>query len=265
MSCTRRRIKRKLKTKKALLVGINYKGTNSELQGCINDIDTIKQYLLKRGYKSSNIRILTERPVDILPTKRNILSHLNWLVSNGDKAHDLFFHYSGHGSHTIDRNNDENDGRDECLVPLDYNKNGMITDDILKTYLQKINQYTKFYGVIDACHSSTMMDLKHTALIRNHNESRSQFRLDINKSVNILGDVFVISGCQDNQTSADAWINRKFQGALTHCYIEAVKRNNTSIYHLMNDIYRVMKKGGFEQNPTFSSNKSINFEEKYGL
>ena len=265
MSCTRRRIKRKLKIKKALLVGINYKGTSGELQGCINDIDTIKKHLLKKGYKESNIRVLTERPVDILPTKRNILEYLDWLVNNRNNGADLFFHYSGHGSHTIDRNNDENDGRDECLVPLDYNKNGMIIDDRLKRCLQKINRYTKFYGVIDACHSSTMMDLKHTALIRSHNEKRSQFRLDINKSVNIRGDVFMISGCQDNQTSADAWINRKFQGALTHCYIEAVKKNDSTIYELMNNIYKTMKKGGFEQNPTFSSNKSINFDEKYGL
>lgn len=265
MSCTRRRIKRKLKTKKALLVGINYKGTSSELQGCINDIDVIREHLLKRGYKQSNIRVLTERPEDILPTKRNILNHLDWLVNNRNYGCDLFFHYSGHGSHIADRNNDENDGRDECLVPLDYNKNGMITDDRLKEFLKEINQYTKFFGVIDACHSSTMMDLKHTALISSHNEKRSQFRLDVNKSVNIKGDVFMISGCQDNQTSADAWINRKFQGALTHCFIEAVRQGDLTIYELMNKIYKVMKKGGFEQNPTFSSNKSINFEEKYGL
>ena len=33
--------------KKALLIGINYVGTNSELNGCINDIYSMKNYLEK--------------------------------------------------------------------------------------------------------------------------------------------------------------------------------------------------------------------------
>jgi hypothetical protein len=31
----------------------------------------------------------------------------------------LFFFYSGHGSQMVDEEGDEEDGRDECLVPLD--------------------------------------------------------------------------------------------------------------------------------------------------
>ena len=39
--------KSKLIVKKALLVGINYTSTGSQLSGCINDTENLKQFLLK--------------------------------------------------------------------------------------------------------------------------------------------------------------------------------------------------------------------------
>ena len=36
-------------------------------------------------------------------------------------------------------------------------------------------------------------------------------------------DVIKISGCRDNQTSADAYINGKFQGALTFGFIKTME------------------------------------------
>jgi len=103
-------------SKKALLVGINYKGTSSELKGCITDVDNIKGYLLKNGYSSQNITVLTDETA-IKPTRVNILKHLLELIVSDAKT--LFFHYSGHGSQTADDNGDESDGRDECLCPID--------------------------------------------------------------------------------------------------------------------------------------------------
>ena len=41
----------------------------------------------------------------------------------------LFFHYSGHGGQQADKDGDEADGKDETLVPLDYQTAGQITDD----------------------------------------------------------------------------------------------------------------------------------------
>jgi len=42
--------------KKALLIGINYRGTANELGGCINDVNSMKNILIKRcGYKEKNI------------------------------------------------------------------------------------------------------------------------------------------------------------------------------------------------------------------
>ena len=38
-------------SKKALLIGINYIGTSSALNGCINDVENIKRYLLTKDYR----------------------------------------------------------------------------------------------------------------------------------------------------------------------------------------------------------------------
>jgi hypothetical protein len=37
------------------------------------------------------------------------------------------------------------------------------------------------------------------------------------------GHVFLYSGCQDSQTSADAFINNQSQGAFTHCFLTCIK------------------------------------------
>jgi hypothetical protein len=40
-------------------------------------------------------------------------------------------HYSGHGGQETDYSGDEESGLDDTLVPLDYQENGQIIDDII--------------------------------------------------------------------------------------------------------------------------------------
>ena len=46
----------------------------------------------------------------------------------------FFFHYSGHGGRVADTDNDEDDGYDETIYPLDFDKfdgtSGQILDDV---------------------------------------------------------------------------------------------------------------------------------------
>jgi hypothetical protein len=55
--------------KKALLVGINYRNTESELNGCINDIINMKDVLItKFGYSIDDITVITD-DTEIKPTR----------------------------------------------------------------------------------------------------------------------------------------------------------------------------------------------------
>lgn len=95
-ACTGRR--------KALLIGINYFGTNAELKGCINDTRNVSSFLMEfYHYKREDMVILTDdqaNPV-LQPTKQNILRAMNWLVGNAQPNDSLFLHYSGESILTV--------------------------------------------------------------------------------------------------------------------------------------------------------------------
>ena len=113
--------------KKALLIGINYKGTSGQLNGCINDVNDIRNLLISKfKYSSSDIIVLTD-DTPKKPTGINIMNELGKLVIKAyhNQLDEIWIHYSGHGSYVRDRNQDEKDGRDEVLVPIDYKKMGL--------------------------------------------------------------------------------------------------------------------------------------------
>ncbi|KAI0666481.1 caspase domain-containing protein [Trametes maxima] len=108
--------------KKALCIGINYRGQPNELHGCVNDARNVMNFLMRRGYKEEDIVILTDdaKSSRQRPTRANIIDAMNWLVRSAHTHDSLFFHYSGHGGQIKDTNGDEIDGYDEIIFPLDY-------------------------------------------------------------------------------------------------------------------------------------------------
>ncbi len=79
--------------RKALLVGINYIGSQAALRGCINDVHNVSAFLVEHhGYKREDMVILTDdqqNPV-MQPTKANILRAMQWLVANAQPNDALF-------------------------------------------------------------------------------------------------------------------------------------------------------------------------------
>lgn len=245
-------------TKYALLVGINYRNTRSELRGCINDVQTIKQHLIKdRGYLPENIVVLTEDETK-KPTGFNIMQELGKLIlkAHTGNATELWLHYSGHGSHVPDQNGDEDDGKDETIVPLDYKTGGMITDDQIHDYLEHLpGNGCKMYCIFDCCHSGTILDLKY------------QYKGDSKNGVEhndprLKGDVKMISGCMDNQTSADARIGKKWTGAMTTSYIESTK-GDIECEDLLNKMRDYLKRNGYTQYPQMCSSNPITDHQKW--
>ena len=230
--------------KRAFLCGINYIGTNSSLNGCINDITNINNFLVKNcGYDSKNIRIMTDDPKSTTkPTRANMEAGISWLANNCASGDTLIFYYSGHGSHIKDTNNDESDGRDNVLVPLDYTTKGVITDDWLFLNLgSRLPAGVTLWCFTDCCHSGTMMDLQYNfkcdsvykpgplkaGVKYNSVDWTNQFGMTSERSKLTSADVFLFSGCLDAQTSADATIRNQAQGAFTACLLEFIQSNCT--------------------------------------
>ena len=87
-------------TKKALIVGCTYpKDPNNQLYGCINDASNIANTLVDAfDYDLNNIVVLRDDFATNVPTKNNILHHLNKLVQESSKLTEIWVFYSGHGS-----------------------------------------------------------------------------------------------------------------------------------------------------------------------
>ena len=233
----------------ALIIGINYIGTSNELYGCINDTLTLGNYLQNNKYVNKDKIIFMNDRLDknneCYPSADNIKNQLDKLIEYSWDFPDakLFLSYSGHGHHIRDINGDEDDGWDEVLCPADFNNVGFITDDYLCLRLRGLNPECKMFVIIDACHSGTMLDL-----------ADSQ----------IPAQITMLSGCRDDQTSADAYINNKHQGALTALFVKSMN-DNITYKELMDNLYMYLVDGGYNQIPQLSTTYPLNLDEKVSI
>lgn len=246
-------------SKLALLIGINYTGTNAVLRGCINDVKNIKNKLIENfGYKEENIKTLTD-DTDMKPTANNIVMQLYEMVikaNNNSDIKELWFSYSGHGTAIVDSNSDEDDGKDECLVPLDYARSGVVTDDLLHHIISMLNADKKMICIIDACHSGTSFDLPFRHVF-NENENVIE-----NQHNRVKANVISISGCLDTQTSADAYgleSSSSFSGAMTSSLLHSLENSEYTItcVDLLREMREYLKSKNFSQVPQLCSSKHL--------
>jgi hypothetical protein len=241
--------------KKALLVGINYSGTKYELQGCLNDVDLIESKLTTSySFQKSSIKKLTDDTV-MKPTKINIINELTSLLQNATTGDVLFFFYSGHGTYTLDRTGDEKDGRDEMIVAMDMQN--ILDDDLKQIIKTNLKWGVTLFAMFDSCYSGTVLDLKYQYM-----ENGTNVVSENNKLSETNGNVFMISGCSDWQTSTDAYIKQQFRGAMTWSFLESVKPN-ISWRTLLQNMRNALKSKGFEQVPQISSGKPLKLDSNF--
>ena len=85
--------------KKALLIGINYNEDNykdDDLNGCVNDLNNLKEFLKKLDFKKEEIVTLTNREA----TKERIQDEILNLssFSHENPGSNIWLSYSGHGA-----------------------------------------------------------------------------------------------------------------------------------------------------------------------
>jgi hypothetical protein len=258
-----------VKNKKALLIGINYIGTPSSLNGCINDINSIGD-LLTTKYAYNSITKITDE-TNQKPTRDVILASFAQFLASGVEGDVLFFSYSGHGSYTLDRNNDEKTstdettgnkitGTDEMIITSDLKG---ILDDELKSLIQThLKKNVTLFALFDCCFSGTVLDLKYQYLDSLENDASTINQND----TETIGNVIMLSGCSDLQTSADAFLEKKYQGAMTWSFISAISESTTlSWKDLLLKMRDRLKQSSFTQLPQLSSgclmdiNKAVSF------
>ena len=249
--------------KRAVLVGIN-KYDQAPLRGCVNDVIMIGDMLIKQfKFTTEEMRVL----IDNDATTQNIFDSLHWLVDGANPGDVLFFHFSGHGSQILSYNGKEENGYDEILCPVDLNwRDKMIVDNDLRKIFDKVPEGVSLTVILDCCHSGTALD--HTKQYQPYGPAQPINRRDIfglmeedngaeyaksrmlqpptelavdDKYVGISNprklahnDVpnypgLLISGCQADQTSADAFIAGQYCGAASYAFCKAIREHHYMI------------------------------------
>lgn len=271
--------------KKALLVGINkYNDSSNNLRGCINDVKLMYELLTNDfGFNPDDIRVLTDERA----TKGEILARLNWLVSDNKPGDTMVFHFSGHGSQIRDREGDELlDYMDEIIVTYDHDWDHPLKDDDISEYLKKVSKGAYFLMVCDSCHSGTMtrggvMEYGSNGDVTWEDPKPKYIMppFDIyvrgsgrNIPISHMGrfdyyeegqNHILISGCNDNETSADALIGHDYYGALTFNFVHSVKelRKERGYDFSVLDVHAKtvsrIKSQRFPQNPQLSGDEFL--------
>jgi hypothetical protein len=244
----------KINNKKALLIGINYLNTPYELSGCIDDANRMNQLLEKSGFTTR--KIITDE-TDVKPTKENILNEFKNIIVNAQAGDILFFYFSGHGSYTYDTNRDELDKQDEMIISSDLK--GVLDDELKSILSNHMKREVTIVGLFDSCHSGSMFDLKFQYLDSNNYDNYTE-----NDNVTECdGNVLMISGCMDSQTSNEALINKKAQGALTWSFIECINKTpNLSWRELLKSMRNLLKTNAFTQIPQLSTDSFYDIDSK---
>lgn len=221
----------------ALCIGINYDG---DLNGCENDANKLKECLGDHmGFKKEHVKTL----IGPAATHKNIIRELEnfAMLTQSGPVDTLFISYSGHGSYQVDHSGDEDDGRDEVLVPYDHKTAGMIKDDEIHSILKMVSANTTVVSVFDCCHSGTIFDLPFRYIqgdksVHEHKQKEP-----------IQARCIMLSGCSDTQQSGETWADGQVLGALTTAFLIVLQEHqyNITCWNLLRKIRSKLSDAGY--------------------
>eukprot|EP00796_Vickermania_ingenoplastis_P009385 gene9385-6604_t len=257
---------------KALFIGINYIGTQSQLSGCINDVHTMLSTLQRITFPIQECCVLVDDPqfpnFTDYPTRANMIRYMGWLVADARPGDVLFVHYSGHGGQTR-AVNDSQEEYDQTLCPVDYATAGTILDDDLFLLLcQPLPPGVRLTCVFDCCHSASMLDLPFSFVASHQLQQRTGYQMRQVRNDNFANaDILLFSGCTDDGTSADIQGGPNGAGgaatnAFTWCLL------NTSGLSFMDILLKTrnnLKSQGYKQVPQLTSSKPVDLSKSFSL
>lgn len=257
--------------KKALLAGINDYKKVSDLRGCINDVTNMRDILIKYfDFEASNIRVLT----DTRATYQNIDKRLDWLKKGTEPGDFIVFHFAGHGSQVLDRDEQDElkEHMDELICPYDMSWDGIfITDDMLYNKFKDVKEGVHLEVFLDCCHSGT--GTRELEIIEGAEEERKIIYRFLEPPADILCrsredlkethgfhqtsqlkrelNHILWAGCRDNQTAADAKINGTYNGAFTYYLCKNIRETAGKINRkeLLKSVKDSIRHYGYTQIP----------------
>jgi len=240
-------------TKKALFFAINdYAGMNNDLNGCINDQKDFIERLNKDfpGFIIKNF-------IDSQVTRNIFITEVKDAIKSLTSESMLLIHYSGHGTQTYDKHGDEEDGYDEAVYLYD----GSVIDDDIADALLNIPQGATVVLMFDSCFSGSVTRSRrgNTHPPKNRYYQNPNLKPRKKKRIRIAKEDMkwiVFSGCGEQQTSADAYINGKYNGAFTYYALKTLIPGIT-YNEWITKINQFLPNSKFDQIPTLEGDETL--------
>ncbi len=240
----------------ALTIGLNavdpehYDGWSGELNACEADAEDMANIATSQKFKVTTLLTKDATREQVIEKIRNAARTL--------KSGDIFMvSYSGHGGQLPDLNNDEPDGQDETWCLFD----GELVDDEIYALWGEFAQGVRILDFSDSCHSGTVAKeayyqgkvnirssnidssgikyrfMPSNIALRTYRANRD-FYNPILKNKELKGSedkvkasVLLISGCQDQQFSADGDFNGLFTSQLLKVWKDGLFSGNYKRFH----------------------------------
>ena len=253
---------------KALLVGINqYPDPRNSLRGCINDIVDMEHFISVTHpiYPAAQIKKLTDKAA----TKKGIVQQLEWLLEGIEAGDQILFHYSGHGAQLPCQKIagdvwEEKDGLDEIICPYDFDGSNAtaLRDNEFAQIFSKIPKGVHFIWISDSCHAEDLSRdpfEPNDAFATTYRNFTGNFLRENIVSSNVAESKpnvkhlngALLSACASHELSADAYINKRFNGAFTHYLIKNLTKYATTmpLKQIIQLVDRELAANNYDQRP----------------
>ncbi|BAY91210.1 MULTISPECIES: caspase family protein [unclassified Tolypothrix] len=278
----------------ALLVGIDeYVRPVSPLQGCVNDVTAIKEYLEGRvdsdGYQL-HLRTLLNKDA----TREAIINGFRQHLCQAESEDVAFFYYAGHGSQeeapqeywTI-----EPDRLNETLVCYDSMSPGgwgLADKEIAKLIAEIAQKNPHITIIMDCCHSSsgTRGDIEADTAVRkapidrrkrplesyivSHLEAeqllteRSLLKKTTGWNLPRAKHIF-LAACRDRETAKEYTINGQRRGAFSYFLVDTLKKANGSLTYrdLFKRTHALVQSKVLAQSPQLEATELDDIEQPF--
>lgn len=229
----------------ALTTGLNavdpthYSGWSGELNACEADANDMAEIAMSKGF---DVKIMLTKDA----TRTNVIDGITKAANTLTSGDIFMLSYSGHGGQLPDLNSDEADAQDETWCLYD----GELVDDEIYSLLGKFAQGVRILVFSDSCHSGTVTKLPYyqsamrtmgsrgispeiryrfmpmEVAVRTYRDNKKFYdpilkdpALKESRDA-VKASAILISGCQDNQLSADGAFNGLFTANLLQVWNE---------------------------------------------
>ncbi|BAZ33881.1 peptidase C14 caspase catalytic subunit p20 (plasmid) [Cylindrospermum sp. NIES-4074] len=243
----------------ALLVGIDkYPNPNDRLEGCVNDIKAVEEYLeqwLSRDSYQLHIKTLLESEA----TRDAIIQGFQQHLSQANSNDVVLFYYSGHGSQEKNIPEElwrfEPDRKNETLYCYDSSLPGHwhLADKELAKLIAKVAKKEPHICIIlDCCHSGSGTKDPSQDVVERQVSPDKRFRplnsyifnmneleyLCRSRSSHLIstgwefpqGKHILMAACEDHDTAKELMINGKKHGIFSYCLLEILKQQGKLTY-----------------------------------